>query len=281
MSRTITSSMIAQALCKAIPKIACELPRDIAHALREARVLETHPRGRIALDQLLENMRIASEDQVPLCQDTGTVWVCLEIGPDITISGDVFCEVDATVAKTYEQARLRKSVVRDAFFDRTNTGDNIPAFCEITFSEKPGTAFLHVMLKGGGSDNASRVTMLTPGAGKKGIIDEVLRCVEEKAPNACPPLVVGIGIGSTFDKVGSLAKKALMRPVTDSVDSPTDSFEQELLTHINATGIGPAGVGGKITALAVKINTAPCHIAAMPLAINMGCCAMRRCSVAL
>ncbi len=281
MGKTITSAQLAEALRQALPRIAYDLPADIARALQDARAVETHPRGAAALDQLLANMRIAAEDEAPLCQDTGTVWVCLEIGPDVTLAGDVFAEVDAVVARAYEEAHLRKSVVKDAFFDRTNTGDNTPAFCEVAFSHHPGTARLHVMLKGGGSDNASRVVMLTPGAGRQGVIDEVLRCVEEKAANACPPLVIGIGIGSTFDKVASLAKKALMRPVYEDAARPTDAFEQELLTLVNATGIGPAGIGGKTTALAVKVNTAPCHIAALPLAINMGCYALRRCSVEL
>ncbi|NTU88506.1 MAG: fumarate hydratase [Actinobacteria bacterium] len=188
-------------------------------------------------------------------------------------------EVDAAVARAYEKARLRMSLVHDALIDRSNTRDNTPAFCEIGF--RPGRgATLHVMLKGGGSDNASRVVMLPPAAGRAGIEEAVLACVCEKASSACPPLIIGIGIGATFDKVGSLAKKALLRDVATSAKQPeVAAFEKELLEKINSTGIGPAGLGGATTALAVHINTAPCHIAALPLAINMGCSAMRSASV--
>jgi tartrate/fumarate subfamily iron-sulfur-dependent hydro-lyase alpha chain len=188
----------------------------------------------------------------------------------------VFDEVNAAVAAAYTANNLGKSLVRDALFDRANTGDNTPAFCEVKTSPKPG-ARLHVMCKGGGSDNASRVVMLTPSAGRQGIIDAVLACVREKAANACPPLVIGVGVGGTFDKVGGLAKMALMRPLDEPADDErVAAFEEELLGAVNATGIGAAALGGSTTALGVRVKTAPCHIAALPLAINMGCSAMRR-----
>ena len=210
------------------------------------------------------------------------VWVSLEIGPDVAVRGDVFADVDDAVARAYDEARLRKSVVRDAVLDRANTGDNTPAFCDVHPVDEQGAARLHVMLKGGGSDNASRVVMLVPGAGKQGIVDELVRCVREKGANACPPLVVGVGIGSTFDKVAGLAKRALMRPVDEpAADDRLRALEEELLAAVNATGIGPGGLGGRTTALAVRVATAPCHIAALPLAINMGCSAMRRITVPL
>ena len=255
-------------------------------ALRLARELgttvEDNPRGRAVLDQLAENARIAREDRVPICQDTGTVWASLEIGPDVLVRGDVFADVDDAVARAYDEARLRKSVVRDAVLDRANTGDNTPAFCDIHPVDEPGAARLHLMLKGGGSDNASRVVMLVPGAGKQGIVDELTRCVREKGANACPPLVVGVGIGGTFDKVAGLAKRALMRPVDEPAADPrVRALEEELLAAVNATGLGPGGLGGATTALAVRVATAPCHIAALPLAINMGCSAMRRCTIDL
>ena len=234
------------------------------------------------LDQLAENARIAREDRVPICQDTGTVWASLEIGPDVLVRGDVFADVDDAVARAYDEVRLRKSVVRDAVLDRANTGDNTPAFCDIHPVDEPGAARLHLMLKGGGSDNASRVVMLVPGAGKQGIVDELTRCVREKGANACPPLVVGVGIGGTFDKVAGLAKRALMRPVDEPAADPrVRALEEELLAAVNATGLGPGGLGGATTALAVRVATAPCHIAALPLAINMGCSAMRRCTIDL
>lgn len=282
METIITKSQVAEAVYTAIPKLACVLPADIEAGLAVARELEDNPRGRAVLDQLIENATIAAEDRVPICQDTGTVWVSLEIGPDVAVRGDVFADVDDAVARAYDEARLRKSVVRDAVLDRANTGDNTPAFCDVHPVGEPGTARLRVMLKGGGSDNASRVVMLVPGAGKQGIVDELVRCVREKGANACPPLVVGVGIGSTFDKVAGLAKRALMRPVDEpAADDRLRALEEELLAAVNATGIGPGGLGGRTTALAVRVATAPCHIAALPLAINMGCSAMRRTTIDL
>ncbi len=236
------------------------LPADIEAGLARGAGARGNPRGRAVLDQLIENAAIAAEDRVPICQDTGTVWVSLEIGPDVAVRGDVFADVDDAVARAYDEARLRKSVVRDAVLDRANTGDNTPAFCDVHPVDEPGAARLHVMLKGGGSDNASRVVMLVPGAGKQGIVDELVRCVREKGANACPPLVVGVGIGSTFDKVAGLAKRALMRPVDEpAADDRLRALEEELLAAVNATGIGPGGLGGRTTALAVRVATAPCH----------------------
>lgn len=282
METVISKEQVARAVYAAIPQIACVLPPDVERALVAARAAEDDPRGKAVLDQLVENAAIAREDGVPICQDTGTVWVSLEIGPDVAVSGNVFANVDAAVEQAYREARLRMSVVRDAVLDRTNTGDNTPAFCDIHPVEEPGAARLHVMLKGGGSDNASRVVMLAPGAGKQGIVDELVRCVREKGANACPPLVLGVGIGATFDKVAALAKRALMRPVDQPAVNPrVRELEEELLAAVNATEVGPGGLGGRTTALAVRVATAPCHIAALPLAINMGCSAMRRCTVDL
>lgn len=282
MGKHVDSEMVASALEKALPSIAYELPDDIRAGLARALEAESHERGRIVLEHLVENASIASCDQVPICQDTGTVWVSLEVGPDVTVSADVFSLVDGVVARAYTDGALRKSLVRDALFDRANTQDNTPAFCDIYPVHEPGTVRLHVMLKGGGSDNASRVVMLPPSAGKQGVIDEVLACVCEKAPNACPPLVIGVGVGSTFDKVAGLAKRALMRPIDQpAADAQTAQFEEELLELVNATGVGPGGMGGDCTALAVHVQTAPCHIAALPMAINMGCSAMRRMTIEL
>ena len=282
MARTITAHEVADAVYAAIPRLACVLPPDVLAGLEAAREAEGDPRGRIVLDQLVENARIAERDQVPLCQDTGTVWASFEIGPDVLVAGDVLAGVDDAVARAYDEALLRKSVVGNAIFDRTNSGDNTPAFTDIHPDSEPGVARLHIMLKGGGSDNASRVVMLVPGAGRAGIVDALVDCVREKAANACPPLVIGIGIGATFDKVAGLAKRALMRPIdADAPDEETRALEGELLAAVNATGIGAGALGGSHTALAVRVETAPCHIAALPLAINMGCSAMRRCTVDL
>lgn len=280
--KVVTAASVHDALASLIPQLASVLPDDILAGLMAAREVETGDRARIVLDQLVENARIAASDKVPICQDTGTVWVCLEVGPDVLVPGDVLSRVNEAVAWAYESAHLRKSVVKNALFDRANTGDNTPAFCEIHCVDEPGVARLHVMLKGGGSDNASRVVMLVPSAGKQGIIDTVLQCVREKAANACPPLIVGVGVGATFDKVAGLAKHALMRPLGQNHPDPeTAVFEAELLAAINATGIGAGALGGCTTALGVRVETAPCHIAALPVAVNMGCSAMRRASVDL
>lgn len=274
--KTITKELVAKTVRDALPQLAFELPADIQAGLLNAYEREENPRGREALRLLVENACIAREDRVAICQDTGSVWVCLEIGSDVVVSGDVLEGVDEAVAQAFTANNLRKSLVRDAIFDRANTGDNTPAFCELRVSELPG-ARLHIMCKGGGSDNASRVVMLTPGAGRQGVIDAVLACVREKAANACPPLVVGVGIGSTFDKVAGLAKMALMRPIDqEAPDADTAALESELVAAVNATGIGAAALGGMTTALAVRVKSAPCHIAALPVAINMGCSAMRR-----
>ncbi len=282
MGITITAAHVQHALVELIPQLAHTLPDDVLAGLLAAREVETGERSRVVLDQLIENAQIATEDKVPLCQDTGTVWVCLDIGPDVTVQGDVFSQVDSAVACAYDEARLRKSVVKDALFDRCNTQTNTPAFCELHCVDEPGVARLHVMLKGGGSDNASRVVMLVPGDGKQGVIDTVLSCVKEKAANACPPLIVGVGVGATFDKVGGLAKRALMRPLgTVHPDPQVAELEAELLARINALGLGAGALGGVTTALGVRVETAPCHIAALPVAVNMGCSAMRRATVSL
>ena len=277
----LSAKRVAGATYDAIRAAAVTLREDVLLGLARAHEAEDQPRAQSVLDCLLENARIAREDGVPLCQDTGTCWIRLEIGEELSIPGDVLSQVDDAVARAYADGRLRMSVVRDALFDRANTGDNTPAFAEIT--TKPGHgATLHVLLKGGGSDNASRVVMLAPGAGIEGVRKVVLDCVREKAANACPPLVVGVGVGATFDKVAGLAKHALLRKIGSPAATPEHAaFERELLAAVNETGIGPGALGGKTTALAVHLETAPCHIAALPVAVNMGCSAMRSASIDL
>ena len=276
MEKLITKDQVAKVVLEALPQLAFELPSDIEEGLKAAYDREESERAREALRLLVENARIAREDRVAICQDTGSVWVCLEAGPDVAVAGDALAGVNEAVARAYTENNLRKSLVCDALFNRANTGDNTPAFCEVHLTDRPG-ARLHIMCKGGGSDNASRVVMLVPGAGRQGIVDAVLACVREKAANACPPLIIGVGVGATFDKVAGLAKHALMRPINEPAPNPeTAAFERELLEAVNATGIGAAALGGATTALAVRVETAPCHIAALPLAINMGCSAMRR-----
>lgn len=280
-----TSDGVARAVYDAIRECATTLRPDFLAAIEQARdaalAEDANSRAASVLDSIVRNASIGKSDSVPICQDTGTVWVCLEAGEDTVVPGDIFSKVNEAVARAYEDGKLRMSVVQDALFNRANTGNNTPAFCETRFVRTSG-AKLHVMLKGGGSDNASRVAMLPPGAGKNGIVDAVVECVREKAANACPPLILGVGVGGTFDKVAGLAKHALLRKVgAPALSAEAAAFEQELLFAVNATGIGPAALGGFPTAIAVHLETAPCHIAALPIAINMGCCAMRSSSIEL
>lgn len=278
----LTAGAVAAAVYDAIRTCAVTLRPDFQRAIEAARA-QAGPASRAAgvLDRILENARIGAEDAVPICQDTGSVWVCLEVGEELSVPGTVFSGVNDAVARAYADGALRMSLVRDALFDRANTQNNTPAFCELKLV--PGAhATLHVLLKGGGSDNASRVVMLPPGAGAAGVREVVLDCVREKAANACPPLVIGLGVGATFDKVAGLAKHALLREVgSPSASAEAAAFEEELRAEVNALAIGPAALGGAPTAVAVHLETAPCHIAALPVAVNMGCCAMRSASVRL
>lgn len=271
----IDASRIAEAVREAIPRAATRLRPDVLAALKDAAERERSSRGRAVLEQLLENNAIAERDAVPLCQDTGTVWVRIELGRGECLVGDIEAEVNAAVADAYRSGALRMSVARDALLDRSNTGDNTPAFIEVGWRHGDG-ATVHVMLKGAGSDNASRVAMLTPDGGLDAVAAFVAETVVANAANACPPLVVGVGVGSTFDKVGSLAKRALLRSVgSDNEVASLQAFEQRLLQRVNESGIGPGGLGGNTTALAVHVLTAPCHIAALPVAVNIGCSAVR------
>lgn len=273
------ASRIADAVREAIPSTSADLRPDVLAALEGALETERSPRGRAVLTQLIENARRAASDRVPICQDTGSVWVRVEVGADECLTGDVQAAVDSAVADAYRSAGLRMSMARDALVDRSNSGDNTPAFVDIVV--RPGSgATVHLMLKGAGSDNASRVAMLTPDAGPQGVRDMVLETVLANASSACPPLVIGVGVGSTFDKVGTLAKRALLRRVGEAHPDPfVSELEADLLEAINATGIGPGALGGDTTALAVHVLTAPCHIAAFPVAVNIGCSAMRSATV--
>jgi tartrate/fumarate subfamily iron-sulfur-dependent hydro-lyase alpha chain len=276
----VDAAAIADAVYRAIGDIAFTLRPDVAHAMARARGVERSERAQRVLDQLLANADDARKDRLPLCQDTGTVWVRVELGAGEVLVEDLQLAVDSAVARAFTDFRLRMSVVRDALLDRTNTGDNTPAFLEL--ATRPGYgALVSVMLKGGGSDNASAVTMLDPASGWDGVRSTVLAAVEAKAASACPPLVIGVGVGATFDKVASLAKRALLLPVGERSAGRLGEMEAELLGVVNETGIGPGGLGGDTTALSVRILTAPCHIAAMPVAVNLGCSAMRSLTVEL
>ena len=271
----VDRAALTDAIHRAVGDAAVTLRSDVRIALASALTEEPSERGRSVIRQLLENADVAAADRVPLCQDTGTAWVRLTLGVDETIPADLQHLADDAVARAYRDFGLRMSTVRDALLDRSNPGDNTPAF--VSLDVRPGRgARVEVMLKGGGSDNASALEMLPPSAGMEGVHDFVLRVVESKATGACPPLLIGVAVGGTFDTVAGLAKKALLRRVGTPADSQAATrMEADLLEAVNATGIGPAGLGGRTTALAVHLVTAPCHIAALPVAVNMGCCAVR------
>jgi fumarate hydratase subunit alpha len=275
----ISGEDIGRAVYDAIVRAATTLRPDALAAMHAALERERSARGRAVLGQLLENAAVAAADRVPLCQDTGSVWVLLEVGSDECIGGEITAHIDAAVALAYRDARLRTSIARDPLFDRSNTGDNTPAFVEM--APRPGTGVtVHVMLKGGGSDNASALHMLAPGEGVEGVVRFVTETVGRTGSSACPPLLVGVGIGSTFDKVAGLAKKALLREIGSVHPDPdVAGLEQRLHAEIDALGVGPGGFGGTVTALAVHVMTAPCHIASLPVAVNVGCSAVRSATV--
>ncbi|MDF1543013.1 MAG: fumarate hydratase [Anaerosomatales bacterium] len=275
----VGAEAIGSAVYDAIVRAATTLRPDALAAMRDAEARERSPRGRAILGQLLENARIAADDAVPLCQDTGSVWVLLEVGEGECVGGDVPDAVNAAVAAAYADAHLRMSIVRDALMDRANTKDNTPAFIDIGFRSGTGVT-VTVMLKGGGSDNASAVSMLAPGDGEDGVVRFVTETVARTGASACPPLLVGVGVGATFDKVASLAKRALLRPIgTAHRDPRVAALERRIAAKVDALGIGPGGLGGTVTALGVHVVTAPCHIASLPVAVNVGCSAVRSASV--
>lgn len=251
------------------------LPEDVQCAIKNCRACEEWETAQGVLDNIITNFEIAKEEQVPICQDTGMACVFLEIGQDVHIIGGNLAEaVDEGVRRGYDKGYLRKSVVKDPV-RRGNTGDNTPAvlYTEIV----PGEQIkITVGPKGFGSENMSAIRMFKPSAGLQGIKDFIIETVENAGPNPCPPMVVGVGIGGTFDKVALLAKKALMRPLDErNADPFYADLENEMLEKINELGIGPQGFGGRTTAIGLNIETMPTHIAGMPCAININCHATR------
>lgn len=279
MMRTIHAQKITDAVQKLCRDAAFYLPEDAWKALEKAYKEETSSMGRDIIQQIIDNDRIAAKETIPLCQDTGLVVVFMEIGQDVHIDGgDMSSAVHEGVRRAYQENFLRKSIVRDPL-DRVNTGDNTPAMihCEIIPGDK-----IHITVapKGGGSENMSNLKMLPPSAGREGVIGFVVRTVKEAHANPCPPIIVGVGIGANFEGCALLAKKALVRTVGSSNPDPDYArLEIELLRKINELNIGPQGFGGKITALAVHIEKAPCHITGIPVAVNIQCHAARHAEV--
>ena len=269
--REISVSQITDVVERLCIEANTHLPDDVKCAIETCRACEDGEIAKGVLDKIMENYRIADAENVPICQDTGMACVFLEIGQDVhLIGGDLREAVDEGVRRGYDKGYLRKSVVADPI-RRGNTGDNTPAmlYTEIV----PGQQVkITVGPKGFGSENMSAIRMFKPSAGLQGIKDFILETVENAGPNPCPPMVVGVGIGGTFDKAALLAKKALMRPLgTHHPDPYYAALEDEMLEKVNALGIGPQGFGGKTTAIGLNIETLPTHIAGMPCAININC----------
>ena len=268
--REISAQQITEVVKKLCIEANCHLPRDVKSCIEQCHAAEQWDTAREILERIMENYKIADDNDRPICQDTGVACVFLKIGQDVHITGSVEDAVNEGVRQGYDQGYLRKSVVGDPI-RRVNTGDNTPAM--IYYELVPGDKLeITVAPKGFGSENMSQIKMLKPSDGLQGVKDFICKVVEEAGPNPCPPIVVGVGVGGTFDKAAYLAKKALMRSVDQrNADPFYAELEQEMLEKINALGIGPQGFGGKTTALAVNIEQSPTHIAGLPVAVNINC----------
>jgi fumarate hydratase subunit alpha len=268
--RQIEVKTIIQAVKEASIATNYEADADLVAAFAQGEVEEESPAGREIFRQLLENAQIASQEHIPLCQDCGLAVIFAEVGQDVHfVGGDFEAALQEGVRQGYDEGYLRKSLCHP--FTRKNTGDNTPAVIHTEIV--PGDRLkLWVVAKGGGSENGSRLFMLKPAEGLPGIKDKVLLTVAEAGPNVCPPMVVGVGLGGNFEGSALLAKKALLRDLGDSHPDPeVAALERELLTAINDLGIGPGGLGGRVTALGVKVLMQPCHIASLPVAVNIQC----------
>ena len=282
LMKEIECSTITDAVAKLAISACCHLPKDMRNAFARFRTEEPSPVGRDIFSQLIENADIADREEMPICQDTGLAVVFADIGQDVHIVGGDFTKaVNDGIHKGYVDGYLRKSSVEEPLFDRKNTGDNTPAVLHVRIV--PGDSLrLRLAPKGAGSENKSVLKMLVPADGILGVKKVVLGAVEAAGPNACPPMVVGVGLGGTMELACILAKRAAARDL-DSVnpDPRYASFERDLLALINKTGIGPQGLGGATTALAVHVEWAPTHIASLPVAVNINCHAARHAEVVL
>ena len=268
--REISAAKITEVVKRLCIEANCHLPQDVKSCIEGCYAAEPWAPAREILERIMENYQIADNENVPICQDTGVACVFLKIGQEVHIDGNIEDAVNQGVRQGYGEGYLRKSVVGDPL-NRVNTGDNTPAM--IYYDIVPGNQ-LEIMVapKGFGSENMSQIKMLRPSDGVEGVIDFVSKVVQEAGPNPCPPIIVGVGIGGTFDKAAYLAKKALMRAADERHPDPYYAeLEQKILTRINSLGIGPQGFGGKTTALCVNIEKFPTHIAGLPVAVNINC----------
>jgi len=274
--REIDSRKITDAVAEKLIEINIDLDSSICNALKASLETEESPLGEDLLQQLLENSKIAAKERLPICQDTGVVVAFVEIGENVRIKGMGLKEaINAGVARGYEEGYLRKSMVSDPIFKRINTGNNTPAIIHTDLISGDKLK-IEVGAKGGGSENMSQLKMLKPADGPQGIIDFICQVVEEAGPNPCPPLFIGVGVGGTMEKAALLSKKALFfRPDYRNPDPELAQFEDQILTEVNSLGVGPLGLGGRTTALGVNILTHSCHIASLPVAVNLNCHAAR------
>jgi fumarate hydratase subunit alpha len=270
--REIKTSVITQAVARLCQEANFILGDDVLAAIKQAQQTEESPLGREVLSQLIDNAKIAQEEHLPLCQDCGTAVVFLEIGQEIhIIGGDLNAAVEEGVRRGYTQGYLRKSIVSQPFSTRVNTKDNTPPVVHIEIVAGDRLK-ITVMPKGAGAENMSKLAMLKPSDGRQGIINLVVRTVDEAGGSPCPPLIIGLGIGGTAEKAMLLAKKALLRKVGEpNADPEIAELERETLARVNALGIGPLGFGGRTTALAVHAEAMPTHIASLPVAVNLQC----------
>ena len=273
--RTIKAETITDTVEKLFKDLNYNIGNDISEALCNAQKNEESPVGKAVIAQLLENNKIAAEEKIPICQDTGMAALFVEYGERVVIDGNFKEAVEEGVRRAYIGGYLRKSVVTDPVFDRVNTKDNTPAIIYTDIVEGDKIKIL-AGCKGFGSENMSQIKMLTPSAGIEGVKQFILDAVKYAGPNPCPPIVVGIGIGGTFEKAAQLAKKATLRPINTKNEDPRYAkLEDELIEEINKMGFGPAGLGGNTTAIGVNVETYPTHIAGMPVAVNICCHAAR------
>jgi fumarate hydratase subunit alpha len=270
--RQISTEAVAEAISSLLKQANCELGEDVLAALENAHRNEESILGRDVLDTILENARIAAAERVPLCQDCGTSVVFLELGQDVHITdGDLNAAVNEGVRRAGKEGHLRSSMVSRPFSARINTGDNTPAVIHTEIV--PGDRLkITVMPKGGGAESMSRLGMLLPAAGKRGVVEFVVNAVDESSSRPCPPLIIGVGIGGTAEKALYLAKHALLRKVGEpGADAEIADLEKEILRKVNNLGIGPMGYGGRVTALAVHAESFPAHITSLPVAVNLQC----------
>jgi len=279
--REIDVKEITKTVSQLFQEACYYLPEDVLNALKQARQTEESPIGCNVLDKIIENVDISAKEQIPICGDTGVAVVFLEIGQDIHIAGgDIYCAINEGVRQGYAKGYLRKSMVSQPFSARTNTGDNTPAVIHTTIV--PGDKLKIIALpKGAGSENMARLAMLSPAMGRQGVIDFVVNAVDKAGSNPCPPHIVGVGIGGTMEKTIILAKRALLRRVGEpNPDAEVAELETEILERVNRLGIGPAGYGGRATALAVHVEVFPSHIASLPVAVNIQCwCARQKVAI--